>query len=199
MTVLRLAAIVEGHGEMEAVPILIRRIAAELDPGLVLRMEIFRVPVSLLLKTGELERCVKIAARKLEGKGAILVLLDCDDGCPAKDGPPLLARAREARPDLPIAVVLAKKEYEAWFIAAAESLRGHRGLPDDLVSDPQPEEIRGAKGWLSEHMPKGRPYVETLDQPALTALFDIHTARQADSFAKFYRDVMALLNVLRLT
>ncbi|MEI7672545.1 MAG: hypothetical protein WCK00_10580 [Deltaproteobacteria bacterium] len=39
MKPLRLAAIVEGHGEVEAVPVLIRRIAAELDPSLFLQVE----------------------------------------------------------------------------------------------------------------------------------------------------------------
>ncbi len=43
--IVRVACIVEGHGEVEAVPILIRRIAAELDPALVLDLSpVFRVP-----------------------------------------------------------------------------------------------------------------------------------------------------------
>ena len=42
-------------------------------------------------------------------------------------------------------VFLAKKEFEAWFLAAAESLRGQQGLPLDLTSPHYPENIRGAK------------------------------------------------------
>lgn len=202
MTALRLAAIVEGHGEMEAVPILVRRVALELDPGLVPRVDpVLRVPASRLLKAGELERTVEFAARKLQGQGGILVLVDCDwdGGCPAHEGPELLSRARSARPDLPIAVVLAKKEYEAWFLAAAESLRGRRRLSEDLMPPPRPEEIRGAKGWLSRHMPKGRSYAETTDQPTLTELFDFNAARRADSFDKFYREMIRLLTMLQST
>ena len=37
MAPLRIACIVEGHGEVEAVPILIRRIAATIDPAWLLR------------------------------------------------------------------------------------------------------------------------------------------------------------------
>jgi hypothetical protein len=152
-----------------------------------------------LLKAGELERTVEFAARKLQGQGGILVLVDCDwdGGCPAHQGPELLSRARRARPDLPVVVILAKKEYEAWFLAAAESLRGRRGLSEDLMPPPQPEEIRGAKEWLSRHMPKGACYSPTLDQPALTELFDFNAARRADSFDKFYRETIRLLNMLR--
>jgi len=95
-----------------------------------------------------------------------------------------------------ISVVLAKKEYEAWFIAAAQSLRGKCGLPQDLVGAPDPEIVRGAKEWLSRHMPRNRRYAETTDQAALTSVFDMQAARRADSFDKCYREIVRLLTVL---
>ena len=196
MRLLRLAAIVEGHGEVEAVPLLIRRIAQETEPGSTVDVEpVLRVPASRLLKTGELERQIERAARKIGGRGGILILVDCDwsAGCPARDGLALLERARGARPDIPISVVLAKREYEAWFIAAAESLRGRRGLAEDLIADPNPEDIRGAKEWISRHMPPNRSYAETIDQPALTAVFDMQAARYAASFDKCYLEICRLL------
>ncbi len=196
MTQLRVAAIVEGHGDVEAVPILIRRISQRLDPPVFVDVDpVLRVPASSLRKAGEIERQVERAARKMEQKGGILILIDCDwdGGCPAQEGPALVSRARGARSDIPISVVLAKKEYEAWFIAAAESLRGKRGLPQDFSCDRAPEDIRGAKEWLSDHMPVGRPYSETLDQPKLTAVFDLDLARRADSFDKCYREITGLL------
>jgi hypothetical protein len=200
MTEVKIAAIVEGHGECEAVPILIRRIAQDIDPGFVPNvLPPVRVPVSKLLKEGEIERTVIFTARKLQGKGGIIVIVDCDwdNGCPAEDGPALLKRAKTARNDLPISVILAKKEFEAWFLAAAESLRGKRGLPNDLVPPEDPESIRGAKEWLSDKMPPGRSYAETTDQPALTAEFDMNIARTADSFDKCYRDIRYMLETLR--
>lgn len=126
-------------------------------------------------------------------------MVDCDwdGGCPAREGPALAQRARHARSDMQISVVLAKKEYEAWFIAAAESLRGQCGLSQELVADPNPESIRGAKEWLSKHMPQNRRYAETIDQPALTALFNMQVARRADSFDKCCREIVRLLIALR--
>lgn len=200
MTQVSLAAIVEGHGEVQAVPILIRRIAAELDPATAVNVDpVLRVPASCLRKNGELERQVERAARKMQGNGGILILIDCDwdGGCPAEEGPALVRRAHSARSDMPISVVLAKKEYEAWFIAAAESLRGQRGLPQGLFSDPSPEDIRGAKEWLSRQMPRGRRYSETTDQPAFTAVFDMNIARRADSFDKCYREIIGLIKHLQ--
>ena len=200
MNPLRLAAIVEGHGEVEAVPILIRRIAGEAYPDATVEVTpVLRVPASLLRKQGQLERRIEYAARKLGGRGAIFVLMDCDwEGCcPAEEGPGLLMRAANTRPDMPLSVVLARREYEAWFIAAAQSLRGVRRLAADLVAAKNAEDIRNAKEWLSRHMPRGAPYAETTDQPALTALFDIAAARKVDSFDKCYREIVALLETLR--
>ncbi len=195
---LRLAAIVGGDGECEAVPILVRRIALTLDPGLTpIVKPVLRIPESRLIKQGELERAVDFAARKTGGQGGILILLDCDDGCPAQEGPAMLTRASAARPDVPIATVLAKREFEAWFLAAAESLRGCRGLADDLAAPPDPEAIRGAKEWLTSNMPSDQAYSETADQPALAELFDLKAACRADSFDKCYREIVQLLNRLR--
>jgi hypothetical protein len=201
MNPVKIAAIVEGHGECEAVPNLIRRIALEIDPGFVpIIQPPLRVPAAKLLKTGEVERTIDLAGRKLQGQGGIIVLVDCDwkNGCPARDGPELLRRAKTARSDIPIKVILAKMEFEAWFLASAESLRGKRNLPPDLESPADPENIRGAKGWLTARMSGNRGYSETIDQPALTMEFDMSAARCADSFDKCYRDIRDLLARLRI-
>ena len=86
--------------------------------------------------------------------------------------------------------MLAKAEYEAWFLAAAASIAGQRGLPEDLMPPADPEGIRGAKGWLKERRTDGLSYGETIDQPALTAVFDLDQARAgAPSFDKLWREV----------
>ena len=106
MSQMQIAAIVEGDGEVEAVPVLLRRYA-ELGgwPGRLQVHPVIRQPASKLLKVGELERHVELAARKLGGPGGIFVLLDCEDDCPATLGPELLGRVRQARGDLPTTLV----------------------------------------------------------------------------------------------
>ena len=196
MTV-QVGCIVEGYGEVEAVPILIRRIAESLYPELEIRTpRPLRVSRDKVVKEGELERGVELAARKIHGKGAIFILLDSDDDCPAHLGPELLDRALQARGDLPIAVVLAKHEFESWFIAAIDSLRRQRGLKNNLQPPRNPETVRGAKEWLSQQM-ENHSYRETLDQPKLTARFDFDQARRVGSFDKCYRDIVYFLDELR--
>lgn len=194
----RLAVIVGGDGEQEAVPILIRRIAQLLDPGLTPTISpVLKIPESRLIKENELERAIEFSAKKIGGQGGIFILLDCDDGCPATDGPLLLKRAIKIRKDIPISVVLAKREFESWFLAAAKSLGGQRGLANDLTAPSNPEAIRGAKEWLAERMPPGRAYSPTTDQPALTQLFDFTAARQTNSFDKCYREITQLLQKVK--
>ena len=197
MTV-NIGCVVEGKGEVKAVPILIRRVAAIHCPELVPVITTpIRFPRNKVFKAGELEHAVGIAVRSIGRQGAILVILDSDNDCPAELAPTLLHRISPVFRNIPIAVVLAKHEFEAWFLAAAESLRGKRGLKSDIDPPDDPEAIRGAKEWLQERMQRGKTYRETSDQPAFAALFDLEKARQTDSFDKCYRDIVRLLEELQ--
>jgi hypothetical protein len=192
----RVTCIVEGHGEVESLPILVRRIHADAQTPWapdIRRNDVIRVPRSRLLRPEEFERTVELAARRAGADGAVLVLLDADDDLPCVLAPELLRRAHTVRATLSIAVVLAKREYEAWFLAAARSLGGHIGLPTDLDIPADPEAIRDAKGWLRGRTgPRG--YRPPVDQPKLTAAMSLTAARSARSFDKLWRDVRRLLS-----
>ena len=92
--IIKLGCIVEGHSEVQSVPVLIRRIAAELYPKLVIDIpRPNRVHKDQVVKIDELEREVELTTRKINRQGAILIILDSDDNCPAELGPALLDRA----------------------------------------------------------------------------------------------------------
>src|SRR5579859_2027312 len=114
--------IVEGRGDVEAVPAVFRRIAKLTYPtALILSPTPFRVPKDRLRRSGELERTVEFVARTLKGRGVILIAVDSDDDLPCVLGPQLKHRASTARPDMPIGVAIAKREFESWFVGSAES------------------------------------------------------------------------------
>ncbi len=185
--------IVEGHGEVTAVPILIRRIVAQYAPDVYVPVgQPIREKRTRLIQQGGVERTVELAARQTTPADGILILLDADDDCPRELAEQLLSRAQAARPDRAIRVVAANREYEAWFLAAARSLRGDRGLAADLEPPADPESIRGAKEWLESRATQEFSYKATIDQPALTARFDLEQAHAARSFRKFVKDVLAL-------
>jgi len=195
MTAVTIATVVEGHGEVEAVPLLLRRIVADMAPGLYLNVpRPHRIGRHALVRPGGLENVVKTQGDRVASVGGVLILIDADDDCPAELAPQLLRRALAARSDRRIALVLANREYEAWFLAAAQSLAGQRGFPDMLEPPGRPEGIRGAKEWLSGKR-RGRPYKETADQAALTQRFDMKAARtHSPSFDKLWRDVERLIS-----
>jgi hypothetical protein len=187
----RIAVIVEGDGEVAAVPVLLRRIAGEgLGRWDVVVGPPHRHGRGSLTTVGGIERIVERAAIMDWDAGGILVVIDADDDCPATLGPQLLERAKRARPDRRIALVLANREFEAWFLAAAPSLSGHRGLGKDLKAPGDPERPRDCKGWLTGHRVDGGRYRPTVDQAALAGVFDLEMARaNSRSFDKFCRDV----------
>lgn len=190
--------IIEGHGEVSAVRVLLMRFADEIFQNYELRiLPPYRLPRGQMIGMGHhLENAVELGARRIleyEGTGAIIILLDADDDCPAELGPTLLTRAKAKRPEIECKAILANKEYEAWFLAAAVSLRGKRHVRDDAVPPSNPEAIRGAKEYLErELMQGGHYYSETTDQAALTAYFSFAEARNCSSFTKLERDLTAL-------
>lgn len=194
---LQFACIVEGHGEEQALPVLLRRILAAHRPDCILGgPRPLRLGRGKLLKGNELERSVELMARRVAPRGAILILVDADDDCAARMGPSLLERAQKVRTDMPMSVVLAVREFEAWFLAGAGSLKGLRGLSPSVASPAAPESIRGAKEWLTQNRVDGRRYHETLDQAALAAQLSLDEAMGASSFDKLVRDVLRLADAL---
>lgn len=190
-----IAPIVEGHGDIQAIRPLIERVtSAYCADAAVVVAKPLRMQRGKLLKPDELERAVTLAARRIHDRnGGVLILIDADDDCPRDLAPALLGRARAAHGGVAVEVVLAEKEFEAWGLAAARSLRGWRGLPDDLEPPPNPQGIRGAKEWLTERMPGAAVYSPTADQPSLAAAINLDQARSASSFDKFCRAVCALV------
>jgi hypothetical protein len=182
----RVVPIVEGDGEVAALPILLRRIGAWLTPENFLDVP---TPIRVrrdrfLKKDADFRKFLGLASAKAGDSGWILILLDADDDCPADLGVQIVDRAREAAPHRRVAVVLAKREYEAWFLASATSLNGKRGLVLDGPVTFDPETPRDAKGWLSERMP-GSKYREITDQPAFSAEMNLEQARAGSrSFRK---------------
>lgn len=176
--------IVEGQGEEAAVPLLLRRLR---DAAQIWQLDVGR-PIrqrrSQLVKKDTLQRAVRLAAVR-EDCGGILVLFDADDDCPAELAPTLEAWACEAADGKPCAVVMANREYEAWFLAGVEALRGVCRIVPEAESHVDPESVRGAKEEIERRMPSGASYSPPVDQAKLTAHLDLERAyRRCRSFRK---------------
>jgi hypothetical protein len=192
MMSIAIAPVVEGHGEVEAVPVLIRRIGSEICGRTNLNvLRPIRVPRTKLVKPLDLRRAVTLADLKLKDVAAerrfILVMFDADDDLACQVGPALLGTIHDERPDLDVALVLAVPEYETWFVAAAPSLTDY--LDVIAVEIPSnPEAVGAKKAWVRRYF-RGS-YTETIEQPALTARMDLNLCRsQSASFDKLCREL----------
>lgn len=186
--------IVEGQGEVQAVPNLLHRIVASVAPDALLQVSApIRVKAGSFLRDNEyFRRHILLAgAKAAQRQGSVLILLDCEDDRPARLGPDLLRRASTVRNDVRVVVCLAHREYETWFLTAACSLRGCCGLSHHLTPPADPEAHRGAKEWLSRHMPY--PYDPVQHQLELTRAMDLAQAQQNQSFRRLVRTIRTLV------
>jgi len=184
------APIVEGHGEMQAVRELVRRIGLELLEGTFIEVaQPFRLDSGKMRNPDELAKAIRFQSQRVPSRGGVLVLRDGDDKdvfCPValassmKPGP-------EAGP-VPVEVVIAWREYEAWLLAAVDSLHAHAAVRDDARAPANPEASRGAKGRLEGLMLES--YKETLHQAKFSALIDLKMAK--DNSRSFCRMVHAV-------
>ncbi len=192
----KIIPIVEGHGDAMAVPLLLRRLLQEQHEFYYAIVgQAMRGRRSQLVDPEELKRWITLAWRKNKDCGGIFVVFDADDADAKSLGPHLLAHARIVSNGLPVYVVLAVREYEAWLLASIDSLKG-KGTIVEAPALPAggPESVRDAKGWVERNLAEDRPYAETVDQERLTALLDFRLAYAgSESFRRLFADVADLV------
>lgn len=193
--------IVEGHGEVSAVPVLIRKLGEALFPDLYINvLQPFRQPKDRLKIESYLCNAVEFGISKLKKISnthelqIILILVDADSDKGCELGPQMLNYAVKQRGDREIEFIsiVAVVEYETWFVASAESLTKYINIEDDDIPD-DPEKDRCSAGWIDCRFISNK-YSKTVDQPKLTSALDIELCRKrSKSFDKLCRDFERLL------
>jgi len=208
----KIIPIVEGHGEERAVPCLIRRWLRHRGWD-----RYFNIPDLAINAKGcgklkaaydrrrhlGIEHYVEAALRN--NPQAVLVVLDADDECVSRGpgnglGPDLFTRARNvAPPELPVAVVVANREYEAWFLANFHTIKARGGFlaQAQYPAYNHPESHTGYKGLMANLI--GCKYEETSHQLFLTKLmgFKQGACLRSPSYGKLMRDLERLTREMR--
>lgn len=204
MSSLSVAPIVEGYGEVVAVRRLLERVWTELlkndyieiiKPIRQPRHKLLRRVHGLLTPDSEnLEKAVRFARHKLNqstqatARTLILMLLDSDEDCPAEASAKIKKTIAESTGVETTTVILAKIEYESWFVATCHSLSQYLDCSDVRGAD-DPEGNRMGKAWIQDRF-KGGKYSETVDQVRLTAAMDLAACRaRCPSFDKLCREL----------
>ena len=166
--------LVEGEGDVEAVPVLLRMICAA--------HKRYDVDICRPHRRGDIHKVHRrfhdFLHAGLNEAQRLLWIMDCDDGCPLEWLAKLekLIQDNPPSPQCHLRFAFIVREYESLFLAeqtaAREKLLIEGAFPANV------EAIRGAKEWLSAAMPTGRAYKETLDQAAITAQLNLTVLRQ---------------------
>ncbi|MBC8432679.1 MAG: DUF4276 family protein [Desulfobacterales bacterium] len=209
----KIIPIVEGYGEERAVPCLLQRWLRHRKFH-----KYFEIPDLAInakscgrLKAGYdkvrhigIEHYIIAALRNKPD--AILVVIDADDECINRGhgnglGPELLARAKTVAPNVPLAVVVANREYEAWFLASLTSIRAAGLLPNttrlQFQGPMNPEDPRDCKGLITKLM--GCRYEATVHQLELTRglTFSPKAQYRSPSYGKLLRDLERITHEAR--
>ena len=99
-----------------------------------------------------------------------------DDDCATELAKQICGRCQTVGVSVPIAVVCAVREYEAWFLANLDTIRGASASDKVVVYEGDPEVLADVKEWITQQMPQGRAYKPTIDQVKMSSLVDTPTA-----------------------
>ena len=213
----RIVLFVEGEGEAEAIPKLVKRLLAEHNAWDVVSLDpkVFRVGgVAKLIKDDYCHWKTKLqASLRRQNVGGVLLLLDGDVEKIGKDPFCAATVAKSLAKEcagvgggirFSVAVVFARQEFESWLIAGFSSLAG-KCLPDGRAIDSSAkapdgdleESPRGAKEWLSKVIAEG--YKPTSDQAVLTDLIDLAAIRNRNlrSFRRLESALSELVSAIR--
>lgn len=184
---MRVAAIVEGYGDVHAIPTLISRTGVEFDTPMIAPDPIKAGEWKKVRKVGELERYLELAYRRSWDK--VVLIMDLEDDCCAQEMGIATARINAWRGNrqVDVGLVFLVKEYESIFLSCIEDIvDGHNGL-----EVPDPESIRDAKGKLKQIT--GRRYKETIDQEGYTHLINLgHLAQRSRCYRKLVKELTGL-------
>ncbi len=191
----KIVPIVEGEGEIDSVPKLIYKILRHLGRNdFVVTDGKSAGGCTNLKKQADLTRLLRSAERE-SGIIGTLILIDADDNCPVTLANEIVQLVNTISVRYSVVVVVANREYEAWFLASLETVRGSENIPADSVFSGDIEGKSDVKGWLTKQMPKGKAYKENTHQVLMTQKIDVTTAHQnSRSFRRLVHAVELLVD-----
>ena len=186
--------VLEGEGDREAVPYLIRELTeCKIIPT---PNPFMKQTIGCLSREGELERFTRYALMRNDAD-SVLFLVDTDENCAKEIIEDWVPRLKELRPVRKVGIGLFVREFEAFFLACLDSIADRYqnygwSLDDWDVTDDH-ESPRGAKERITRYMRKGRAYKETSDQARFVSAVDFDRLR---GHCRSFRHLENLLNWL---
>jgi hypothetical protein len=186
----RLLVIAEGHGDVESLRILVRRVLQE-------HLSIFDCDIDVQRRKdirhqrandwANFRRYLEVAYKE---HCPVLWSVDCDDDCAWQIAKEVCSLVEALGARQPFAVALWVKEYESLFLSDFETTKVVMKLSESATAPTDPESIRGAKKVIDDYLPQNRAYKEPIDQPRITAHLDLDVLLTR---SRCYRHLVAVL------
>lgn len=195
----KLLPIVEGDGDVKAVPVLIRRILQAHG--------IYDVELHPAQKRNDYSKLSDTVfdnyfLTALKWEAPILWVLDFDCRecvCVKNAAQRLYERASKLNVNAAnlFKVAFVQKEFEALFVAEQNAVKAVFSI-DAFETPENVNELRDAKGCISKALPKGRAYKETVHQEKIAAQLDLETLREVSAdFRHLEQSVLHLVAFMR--
>lgn len=186
---MKITCIVEGHGEVQAAPILLRRTLQEIFSINSAEIVPQRRQGINALEASNWANFKRYLATAYYEESPILWMLDADDFCPCDKLRDIYSAALEMEVQQPIGFCFWHREFETIFLHDTNALS--KTLKCAPIPGPEsPQAIRDAKRWISSQFPPNSCYKETLHQAKITSRLDF------DLLSECYNDFRHYLRVV---
>ena len=194
--------IVEGKGDVVAVPLLLRKVLHEKLKNFsfqIISQPIRAGAIPALRAPGKLEYYLNLACMRKRRKecDCIIVILDCDDDCPRDVAKEFITRALPYAQGFscPIAFGFIKREFESLFLNSIDSIVKkmspvRRMDLDKIKTSPDLEEVRDAKSLFYKSLQLDN-YKEAKEQAGFVDKLDLAVLHAR---SRSYRHVETLID-----
>ena len=190
--------IVEGEGDIDAAPLLCRRILGELHGAYDWTFVTHRRGSVANLRANSCTHFKRFLQAGYKEGMPILWMLDNDENdCARSLVSEFYEHVNSVGVQQPLAFCLWTREYETMFLYDPEYVATKLVIQELIIPD-SPENRRGAKELLSKQMPHGQGYKERVNQPSLTAGISLEKLKKNyRSFQHFERALIWLTQRVR--
>ncbi|MEW6332168.1 MAG: DUF4276 family protein [Pseudomonadota bacterium] len=183
-----LLLVLEGHGEVQAAPVLVRRVLGELHGIYPHKIETHRRGGLAHLRANDWAHFRRYLPVAFMERMPVLWMVDNDEGvCARTLLQEMYKHAKSTGIQQRLAFCFWYREYETMFLYDPANVAKMFGIENFVVPN-NPDDSRAAKGIISRAMPSGYAYKETINQSQLSAVIDLELVRNRyKSFQHFER------------
>lgn len=169
--------VLEGYGDVQAAPVLVRRVLGELHGIFPSTIETHRRGGLAHLRANDWAHFRRFLLTAFTEHMPVLWMVDNDNGiCARTLLQEMYRHAQSVGIQQRLAFCFWYREYETMFLYDPEGVSRKLSIQNFSVPE-EPDNLRASKEFISRAMPSGYAYKETINQSQLSAVIDLALVR----------------------